>query len=274
MRFFAQRRAVLVTMHGKESVIGPVLVDELGINVVVLPTINTDQFGTFTGDIARRDSQYQTALAKAMAGITATSGDLALASEGSFGPHPDVPWLTVNRELVVLVDRRHEWVLEGWATSVETSAARRDVTTVAEAQAFCQGVGFPAQGVIVRAGEQLFKECTTHVAFDAQVAQLLQEHHTIHLETDLRAHRNPKRRAVIRLATEQLVANARRLCPDCGVPGMRVVETIYGLPCEWCGTPTHQRKAQVFGCVRCAYREEQLCGDGVAAAEYCAMCNP
>lgn len=274
MRFFAQRQAVLVTMHGKESVIEPVLAAELGVHVTPLTHINTDEFGTFTGDIARRDSQYQTALAKALAGITATSGDLALASEGSFVPHPDVPWLTVNRELVVLVDRRHDWVLEGWATSVETSAARRDVTTVAEALAFCQGVGFPAQGVIVRAGEQLFKECVTVAALEALVTSLLRQHEVIQLETDLRAHRNPKRRVVIRLATEQLVANARRLCPACGAPGMRVVETIYGLPCEWCGTPTHQRKAQVFGCVRCTHREEHLCGDGVASAEYCEMCNP
>jgi hypothetical protein len=185
-----------------------------------------------------------------------------------------VPWLTVNRELVVLVDRQHDWVLEGWATSVETSAARRDVTTDAEVQAFCQRVGFPAQGVIIRAGEQLYKECVTAESLEACVTSLLRQHDVIQLETDLRAHRNPKRRAVIRLATEQLVANARRLCPACGSPGMRVVETIYGLPCEWCGVPTHQRKAEVFGCVRCAYREEQLCGDGVVSAEHCEMCNP
>jgi len=274
---FAGRRAVLVTMHGKESVIGPVLAAELGIEVMALTHINTDQFGTFTGDIARRDSQYQTAIAKATAGLDASDCDLGIASEGSFVPHPEVPWVTINRELVVVVDRRHDWVIEGWATSVETSAARREVTTCEAARAFCDAVGFPAQGVILRAGgaaPTLFKECTTHAAFDAQVAQVLQTQQTIHLETDLRAHRNPKRRAVIQQAVAQLVANAQRICPACAAPGVRVVETVYGLPCEWCGTPTNLRKAEVFGCIRCDHRYEQGSGDGLASAEHCQMCNP
>ena len=274
---YAQRDAVLVTMHGKEAVITPMLLTHLGMHVTTLTHIDTDQFGTFTGDIARRDSQYQTAIAKAMAGIEATGCELGIASEGSFVPHPDVPWVTINRELVVLVDRRHDWVIEGWATSVETSAARREVTTREAARAFCDAVGFPAQGVILRvdgATPVLFKECTTHEAFDVQVAQLLQMHQTIHLETDLRAHRNPKRCAVIQLAVAQLVANVQRTCPACAAPGVRVVETVFGLPCEWCGTPTNQRKAEVLGCIRCTHRYEQDCGDGLASAEHCEMCNP
>lgn len=276
---YAQHDAVLVTMHGKESIIAPVLSTHLGMHVTTLTHIDTDQFGTFTGDIARRDSQYQTAIAKAMAGIEATGCDLGIASEGSFGPHRDVPWVTINRELVVLVDRQHDWVIEGWATSVETSAARREVTTREAARAFCDAVGFPAQGVIMRVDGDppvFFKECTTHEAFDAQVAQLLQAYQTIWLETDLRAHRNPKRRAVIQQAVAQLVANAQRICPVCAAPGVRVVETVYGLPCEWCGTPTNLRKAEVLGCIRCTYRHEQRI-EGiaeVASPEHCEMCNP
>lgn len=274
---YRQRNAVLVTMHGKEAVIVPVVSAQLGVQITPLTHVDTDQFGTFTGDIARRDSQYQTAVAKAMAGIDATGCDLGIASEGSFVPHPDVPWVTINRELVVLVDRRHDWVIEGWTTSVETSAARREVTTCEDARAFCDAVGFPAQGVILRVNDtapMLFKECTTHAALDAQVAQLLQTYQTILLETDLRAHRNPKRRAVIGQAVDQLVANAQRTCPACTAPGVRVVETVYGLPCEWCGTPTNLRKAEVFGCVRCTYRYAQDCGDALASPEYCEMCNP
>lgn len=275
--WYKQRQSVLVTMHGKESVIAPVLATHLGMLVTTLTHIDTDQFGTFTGDIARRDSQYQTAIAKATSGIEATGCDLGIASEGSFVPHPDVPWVTINRELVVLVDRRHDWVIEGWVTSTETSAARREVTTCEDARAFCDAVGFPAQGVIVRVNDTVpvfFKECTTYDAFDAQVAQLLQTYPTIHLETDLRAHRNPKRRVVIQQAVAQLVANAQRICPACAAPGVRVVETVYGLPCEWCGTPTNLRKAEVFGCVRCPHRYEHACGDALASAEHCEMCNP
>jgi len=39
---------VLGTMHGKEQVIGPILTQELGVEVIVPIDFNTDQWGTFT----------------------------------------------------------------------------------------------------------------------------------------------------------------------------------------------------------------------------------
>lgn len=278
---FRARRAVLVTMHGKESAIGPVLGEHLGLVIDTVSTIDTDQFGAFTGEIERSDTQYQTAIRKALAGMSATGCDLGLASEGSFNPHPEVPWLSVNRELVVLVDQRHNWVLEGWAASLDTSATQQVISSVEQALAFGQRVGFPAQGLVARLNaddaRHMSKGIDTEVGLRAVVSSLLRRQPTgILLETDLRAHMNPKRRVVIRQAAADLAANALRVCPQCGAPGVRAVESLLGLPCEWCGTPTRLRRAEIYACVRCDYRREQPHPDGNATAspEYCEICNP
>ena len=62
---FINRVAVLATMHHKENVIAPLLKKQLGLEVVVPPNFNTDQFGTFTRDIKRPDTQIVTAKLKA-----------------------------------------------------------------------------------------------------------------------------------------------------------------------------------------------------------------
>jgi hypothetical protein len=50
-----------------------------------------------------------------------------------------------------------------------------------------------------------------------------------------------KRRGAIRQAAEELLRNAQRTCAAC-CRWVRKVETVRGLPCEWCGTPTDQPK--------------------------------
>ena len=44
------RRAVLATMHGKEEVIVPALAP-LGLALSVCPGLDTDRFGTFSGEV-------------------------------------------------------------------------------------------------------------------------------------------------------------------------------------------------------------------------------
>lgn len=278
--YFGQRHAVLVSMHGKASIIEPVLAPQLGLQITALTSVDTDQFGSFTGEIPRPDTQYQTAVAKARAGMV-HGYTLGIASEGSFFPHPAVPWLTVNHELVVLVDDVHSWVLEGWATSTETMAARHQVGGLADVHEFARRVGFPDQGIVVRyqvAGvTQLAKDAHTVDALCAQVAAAQQAGaNDVWLETDLRAHRNPKRRVVIRQAAEDLLRNAQRRCAWCDTPGVRKVETVVGLPCAWCGTPTDEIKAVIYACVRCDYRSELPRPDGLTTAEpeHCGVCNP
>jgi len=105
MDYFRGRTAVLATMHGKEKVIVPLL-EELGIKVIIPSTLNTDVFGTFTQDIGRTGNQLEAARAKAKAALALTGLDLAIASEGSFGADPQIPFVRSNLELILF--SRHE----------------------------------------------------------------------------------------------------------------------------------------------------------------------
>jgi hypothetical protein len=114
---FTGRTAVLATMHQKEQVIAPILQQELGLEVIIPQGFDTDRFGTFTRDRPRPDHQLATARLKALAALEITGADLAIASEGAFAPHPDLPMLPCDRELVVLVDRTHDLEIVGVALS-------------------------------------------------------------------------------------------------------------------------------------------------------------
>ena len=110
--FFSGRTLVLGTKHEKEKVIAPILERELGVRVVVPDNFETDQFGTFTRETARAGNQLEAARRKVTAAMELLGADLGLASEGSFGPHRDVPFVSQNFELVLLVDKKND--IEMW----------------------------------------------------------------------------------------------------------------------------------------------------------------
>jgi hypothetical protein len=86
-QLFQGRSLVVATMHGKESVIGPLLQQSLGVNVATAAGLNTDTFGTFSGEVERTVSPIAAARLKCDAAQALTGASLVLASEGSFGAH-------------------------------------------------------------------------------------------------------------------------------------------------------------------------------------------
>lgn len=58
----------LATMHGKEKAIAPAFKRHLGMSVLPCDFIDTDAFGTFTGEIVRQATPLETAIAKAKLG--------------------------------------------------------------------------------------------------------------------------------------------------------------------------------------------------------------
>lgn len=83
---FWGRRAVVVTKHGKERVLAPILRDRLNVHVELLLT-NTDRYGTFTGEVERCGSQLDALWAKVEYGSEHTRYDsIFVASEGAFFP--------------------------------------------------------------------------------------------------------------------------------------------------------------------------------------------
>jgi hypothetical protein len=101
---YAGRRIALATMHGKDSAIAPPLRLRVGADLVVPVGLDTDALGTFTGEIERKGTMREVAIAKARLGMVATGLQLGLASEGSYGPHSSVPFMAAGVELLALVD--------------------------------------------------------------------------------------------------------------------------------------------------------------------------
>lgn len=277
------RLAVIVTKHAKGPVIGPILEAALGVRWSSEGGVDTDRFGTFAGEVARIGTPLEAAFAKVAAGFSAfPDAELMVASEGSFGPAPGIPWVAAGHELVVLADRDARVRAVGKDITFETNFAQKIISTEGEAHGFLEKVGLPDHGVIVlaapdgRARPDLGVEkdlATADAALSAAVA-MLARHGGAALETDMRAHRNATRRRAIARAAEDLARRAGTACPSCGVLGFGRERLVPGLPCEDCGTPTAEARAEESGCLACGARVERPLDGGLAAAARCPSCNP
>ena len=279
--YFKGRKMVLATKHEKEKVMAPILERELGVKIIVPTDFDTDKFGTFTRDIERTGNQLEAARKKALAGTKHSGLDLAISSEGSFGAHPECAWLSSNFELVLLVDTENNIEIRGHHRSQETNASGEYVSTIAEAKEIVLKWGFPEHGVIVRNSEngtKIYKGIRTLEALEKCVGKLLGGLFSkkVFIETDLRAHMNPTRMKNIKLATEDLVKNAKNLCPTCGCPGFSVIDVEKGLPCSLCRLPTDLVSLYIYGCQKCEYKQKLPRQDGLKTIEpgQCGHCNP
>ncbi len=276
------RLAVLATMHRKEQAIAPLLEQELGIQLIVPPDLNTDVFGTFTRDVKRSGTQIEAARTKATKAIELTGQPLALASEGSFRPHPLLPYLVTNCEIVLLLDQSHGLELIGQVSSTETNYRHQQVESIQEAQQFAQAVGFPEHGLVVIGGDSLteapkiIKGITSEDQLADAVLGALRHSPKVHLETDMRALYNPSRMKVIRQATEDLLRKIAQTCPQCSWPGFDIVKRQPGLLCMLCHQPTRLTRFVVYGCQHCDYSQEALFPNGRNTADpgECEYCNP
>jgi hypothetical protein len=277
---WAGQSAVLATMHGKEQVIAPAVRDAFGIDLTVAEGVNTDQFGTFTKEISRAADQYTTARKKAEYAMDTSEHTLAIASEGSFGTNPRIPFLSWNLELVVLVDRTHSLTVAGYYGTSDTLVKQQSVQNATEAETLARTWGFPTQGIIVRhkpnSSRHLYKDCRTMSELRSCVNKILKRPFSTRawLETDMRAHRNPKRMHAIAAATQDLLRNCRLCCPRCTAPGFTRKHSMPGLRCQLCGRETEYPKAFVHSCQCCDYSETRPNEQSVVTPEHCDFCNP
>ena len=278
---FDGRTLVVATMHGKEKVILPAVEARLGVRGVVAPGLNTDQFGTFTGEIPREGSPLEAARRKVMAALDATGASLGIASEGSFGPHPAIPFLATDAELLLLADRDNGLELVAQEISPDTNYGRTTCRTLAEVEAFAQRALFPSHALIVYGGDIHEKKLITKgIADPARLREaaraVLDQQDTVTVETDMRAFHNPSRMRVIAKVTETLLHKLTSPCPACGWPGFVPKEKISGLPCAWCGQPTSEALALLSCCDKCNHTHKQFYPGGLHKSDpaYCNGCNP
>lgn len=284
-------RVALATRHGKQRVIGRALRHGLGAELLHLPEIDTDALGSFCGNVARRGTARQACVAKAELALEQGGTGLAIASEGSFGPHPAVPLLPVGIECLVFLDpgrglQVHEELLARRTNFAQRRVRRDDLPggePTADLERWLQAVGFPSHALIVRALASPSDEVLRKGVVQRSV--LLEALHEAiaasadgcaRIDTDMRAHCNPTRMASIRELSFRLVRRLATVCPSCRSPGWGVVASLSGLPCGWCGQPTALIRAEIHGCVRCDHRQERPRRDGLRQADpgHCPFCNP
>lgn len=273
------QRVALLTQHGKEMPLSEVLADGLGCKIQHIGNYDTDQFGSFTRDIARVGSQLDAARAKARMGMRLAGLPIGLASEGAFGPNPLTFLLPHNLELLL-------WIDEGLGIEVvatasgKTNFACKTVSDYAAAKIFADSAGFPQHYLIVRPDDehhpQFRKGLSSWEDFAEAVewALCLSTERKAFIETDMRAFANPTRMYTIRRAAENLLQNLKSLCPECAAPGFAKSDIMRGLPCENCGQPTEEAFADIHRCVRCDHQILVNRDKPFASAVNCAYCNP
>jgi len=279
----AGKNAVLATMHGKDGVIRPLVEIFLGSSVRVPDAFDTDRLGTFSRDVERIGSQLDAARAKIAAPFERDrEASVGLASEGRFGPHPLLPFLALGHEILVLLDRETGLELVGDHADLSTSFGHASVVDVEAAIAFAGRIGFPDHGLIVIGTEDgrpavnrlLRKNLNTISDLSVAVTEAIALCGVAHVETDMRAHRNPTRMRPIKRATINLIRLCRRECPKCGRPGFSVTERLPGLRCSWCNEPTDALKAEVMVCMGCGHRVEKAADAVDADPRHYNECNP
>jgi hypothetical protein len=270
-RPYSGLKVALATQHGKQRALAPPLRRRLGL-IVEPVAIDTDAFGTFTGTTARTGTAAEAALAKARAGMAASGLPLSLASEGSFGPHPWLPFGAGGVETLAFIDAARGLELTLSSVSRRTNFAHLDVADGVDIAPFLARIGFPAHALVVKAADGMV--LASGVQDMAALARLAWPGNR--LETDMRAHLNPTRMAAIRALAGRLVARLGTLCPACDCPGFGQVDMLRGLPCSSCRQPTQGVLAIIDGCTACGHRETRPRPDGVTAASpaACDWCNP
>jgi len=254
-----------------------------GLIVTSTPGLDTDQLGTFSGEIPRDGTMLDVAMRKARLGMNAAGAPLGLASEGSFGPHPAIPYIPAGMELLVFVDDESGIVVTESLIAEKTNYDHLVVSPGEASDGFLQRIGFPTHGLIVRPNKGEVASALAKGIVDPdrlrraiEAAAAVSSDGRARMETDMRAHFNPTRMRSLAILAERLAQRLARQCPACGAPGFGRTGSRAGLLCEACGTPTELVVAEILGCPACDYTEERLRGDGLqrAPAQHCPLCNP
>jgi hypothetical protein len=271
----------LGTMHRKEEVIAPPLA-RLGITLVVPADLDTDRFGTFTGERPRTGTMLEAARAKARAAADAKGLPVGLASEGAYGPHPAIPFMPIGRELLLW---RNELTGHEIVEMIIDEAPCFDQVTassMSDVEAFLDRIEFPETAVIVSPVGHGIAPLAKGVQDRPTVAEAIEravrespEDRAV-IQSDMRAHMNRHRMGVIARLSERFAARLATPCPSCSAPGFGIARSEAGLPCGDCGAETQLTRSVILSCGACHFERRAPRPDGRmhAGPAECPECNP
>lgn len=147
-RDYRNQSFALGSMHGKQRAILPALRRHLAARVLLTRALDTDSFGTFTGETRRCGSMRDAARSKARAAIDEVGVPLGLGNEGSFGPHPAIPFAACDAEILLLVDARDGREIHESVLSIRTNFAYMICRPGDDLTDFLARIGFPAHALV------------------------------------------------------------------------------------------------------------------------------
>lgn len=277
---FQNRKLLIATKHQKENVIAPILEKELGVICFIDETFDTDTLGTFTGEIERELDPISTAREKCLRAMKKNDCDLGIASEGSFGTHPSLFFVSADDEFLIFIDKKNNLEIIARELSTETNFNAKELKTENELLDFANSIGFPTHGLILRKTKddvsEIHKGITDLELLKTVFNHLHSKYHSVYAETDMRAMYNPTRMKVIKKAAKKLVEKIKSTCPECQTPGFGITQAKKGLECSLCGSPTNSTLSYIYQCQHCKYTKEDMYPNKKKTEDpmYCDYCNP
>ncbi len=265
------------TRHGKQHQFAPAFRSLLGAELQTPPDLDTDRFGTFTGEVARRGSAAEAARGKARLAMEVTGLPYGLASEASYGAQPG-GWYGHEEIVVFCDDALGIEILEGHRSASVPGSSHQ--VSRAEDLPGPLLTGLPEQALTVRPSGSaraaaVVRGITDSDAVSAAVAAAVaaSPDGLAVVEPDLRAHHNPSRRLVLYRLAFSLANRLATGCPACAAPGFGRADAESGLPCRDCGTPTALVRAEIHACAVCPHRLTRPVPSDADPA-VCPSCNP
>lgn len=281
--FFKNKKIFFATMHHKDVIVAPLFNELLSCEILPVTGLNTDSLGTFSGEIERKGTQEETALKKIETAHQLIFEPFIMASEGSFGPHPKIPFINANIELLVLKNFEHNLIWKSWHISTQIAAEELEVTNDATAAEFSSKYINQGYAIILKVKDDSGKILSSvkglkksdEIKFHFEELKKKHPSQKVFIEVDLRAMNNPLRQSSIKECAIKLIEKLKVVCPQCNCPGFEVCSVIKGLPCEICKLPTKLARAEIYQCQSCNYTEERIIENiAYADAQYCDFCNP
>jgi Zn finger protein HypA/HybF involved in hydrogenase expression len=277
---FRKRKLLIATKHQKEKVIAPILEKELGVCCFIDETFDTDTLGTFSGEVERELDPISTAREKCLRAMKQNGCDLGVASEGSFGPHPSMFFISADDEFLIFIDTKNNIEVVVREISTSTNFNGKYVQSQKELFDFAKQVDFPSHGLILRKSndenKDIHKGITESEILKNSFDYFFSKYNSVYAETDMRAMYNPARMKVIEKATDKLVQKIKSTCPQCQMPGFGITDAKSGLKCNLCGSPTRSILSYIYICGHCGYRKEEIYPNKKTTEEptFCDYCNP
>lgn len=277
---FEGRLLLIATKHGKEKVIAPVFEKELGVKCVLIENFDTDILGTFSGETERKEDAFTTVKKKCILAMEHYNIDLVLASEGSFGSHPQLFMVPCDDEILLLIDTKNKLEISERVLSIETNFRGQEVRTQKELREFAMHAQFPSHALILRLNREentkIIKDITNWEILLSAFHQFKEKSESVYVETDMRAMNNPTRMKHIEKVAQKLADKINSRCPECATPGFGIVDLTKGLPCESCHYPTNSILSHLYACTKCGLHKEAKYPNRIRfeEAQFCDLCNP